>query len=141
MDLIRAALGPGHGWRLVNHWASWCLPCIEEFPHRIALHGTFGGRLEFFGISWDMFDKRGDQEDIVEHIENYADGHGVVWPSLLVDEAVPAEDFFRALGLSYQKIPQTWIIDESGAVVERIDGVIDAAGVASLSARLEELLA
>lgn len=137
---LQALVGPGHGLRLVNHWASWCLPCIEEFPHLISLHKKLGDRVEFVGISWDMFDKRGDQEDIVEHIENYADGHEVLWPSLLVDEKVGAEAFFEALEISYDKIPQTWLVAPDGTILHRVDGAIDGPGAEALAAVIEGAL-
>ena len=140
LDRIHAALGPGHGLRLVNHWASWCIPCQEEFPVLIDLHRRLGDRVEFFGISWDMFDKRGDEEDIVEHIENYAEGHDVCWPSLLVTEGVSAAEFIAALSMTYDKIPQTWIVDDAGTVVHRHDGVVDAKVAAELARALEEHL-
>ena len=40
---------------LVNFWATWCVPCREEFPDLIRLQKTFGGRgLTVIGISTDF---------------------------------------------------------------------------------------
>lgn len=39
---------------LVNFWATWCEPCVEEFPELVKVNGEYGGRgLEFITISMD----------------------------------------------------------------------------------------
>jgi thiol-disulfide isomerase/thioredoxin len=40
---------------LVNFWATWCLPCREEFPDLSRLDKDFGGRgLRVLGVSTDL---------------------------------------------------------------------------------------
>ena len=138
LDAVRQALGEGAGVRIVNHWATWCIPCIEEFGHLRALHEAVDGQAELFGVSWDLFDPRGDEDDIREHVENFGTGHGLTWPSLVLAESVAAPDFFDAFDLSFQQIPQTWILDASGAVLHRVDGVIDADDVGRLVALVRD---
>ena len=42
----------------VNVWATWCVPCREEFPDIIKLRKKFAKRnIEFFGISADYPDE------------------------------------------------------------------------------------
>lgn len=133
LPALQAALGPGRGVRVVNHWATWCLPCVEEFGLLKDLAGRLDG-VPLLGVSWDLFDPRGDEDDIREHVENFGTGHDLGWPSLLVGESVPAETFFEAFALDFQQIPQTWVVDDSGAVVHRVDGVLDAESVQAVLA-------
>src|SRR5215470_5098198 len=40
---------------LVNFWATWCVPCREEFPDLARLQRNLGPRgLQVFGISTDL---------------------------------------------------------------------------------------
>ena len=131
VDLARLQhlLGPGCGVRVVNHWASWCIPCVEEFDTLKAVHARLPSGVRFFGVSWDLFDPRGDEDDIADHVANFAGGHHLPWPSVLIGEAVEAPTFFSTFGLSNQTIPQTWVIDGAGTVVLRIDGTLTEAHI------------
>jgi thiol-disulfide isomerase/thioredoxin len=125
---------------VVNHWATWCIPCVEEVPALRALHAALGQEVDMFGISWDMFDPRGDEDDIQEHVENFAVGHSVGWPSLIIEGRIKPESFFAAFELSYDKIPQTWVVSPEGLVVRRVNGALDAAGGQELRAFIEQQL-
>ncbi len=40
---------------LVNFWATWCVPCREEFPEFARLHAAYAGRgLRVIGVSTDL---------------------------------------------------------------------------------------
>ncbi len=44
---------------VVDVWATWCLPCLERFPHMVDLHERFGGQgVKFVSLS---LDDRGDR--------------------------------------------------------------------------------
>ena len=53
---LQALLGEGRGLRVVNHWATWCDPCVEELPLLADLHARLGERAAFLGVSWDLFE-------------------------------------------------------------------------------------
>jgi thiol-disulfide isomerase/thioredoxin len=135
-DLERVSLahGPGPRPRVVNHWATWCVPCVDELPLLVGLARELEGRVDFLGVSWDLFDPRGDEDDIVEHVARFADGHGVPWGSLLVTATPKA--FFQRMGLPSQKVPQTWVIGADGAVLGRFEGALDPARTDELRALL-----
>lgn len=40
---------------LVDFWATWCAPCLEQFPHTVALHRKYQNRgLAVIGVSLNM---------------------------------------------------------------------------------------
>lgn len=38
---------------LVNFWATWCVPCVEEFPLLVKIHEEYRGKIDFITISLD----------------------------------------------------------------------------------------
>ncbi len=118
--------------RLVNFWATWCIPCVEEFPALKALAASLGDEVDVFGISWDLFDPRGEPDEIREHVENFSIGHQLTWPSLVLRPEVAPSDFIARLGLTYDKIPQTWLIAADGTVLRRLHGPVEHAQIEEL---------
>ena len=130
---LKALLGPSSRTRIVNHWATWCDPCIEELPHLIALHRALGSSVEMLGISWDLFEG-GVLKGAAQKVEAFSEGQGLTWGSALV--TAPPEVFFGALDIDWQRIPQTWIIAPDGTITRRIEGLIDAEMAAALAEEL-----
>ncbi|MBA2404288.1 MAG: TlpA family protein disulfide reductase [Bdellovibrionales bacterium] len=38
---------------LLNFWASWCVPCLKEFPSLVQLQDKFKGQVKVIGINGD----------------------------------------------------------------------------------------
>ena len=36
---------------VVNLWATWCTPCLEEMPFFETAHRKYGGKIDFIGIN------------------------------------------------------------------------------------------
>ncbi|SMO37478.1 TlpA family protein disulfide reductase [Gracilimonas mengyeensis] len=47
---------------LVNFWATWCAPCIEEFPYILSLKEKYEGEFELIFVSGDFEEARDDAE-------------------------------------------------------------------------------
>lgn len=50
---IKPALKPNGKPRLVNFWATWCVPCVEEFPDLVKLDAEYKGKIDVITISLD----------------------------------------------------------------------------------------
>jgi thiol-disulfide isomerase/thioredoxin len=46
---------------LVNFWATWCAPCVEEMPHLVELSEEYRDRLDFLAVSADSLTLTADQ--------------------------------------------------------------------------------
>jgi cytochrome c biogenesis protein CcmG/thiol:disulfide interchange protein DsbE len=93
---------------LLNFWATWCGPCIEEIPTFSRWQRHFGdGGLQIIGVSMD--DDEGD-------VKRFVAKHGVAYP-IIMGDAKLGELFGGVFGL-----PQSFLIDARGRIVYRSVG-------------------
>ncbi len=87
---------------IVNIWASWCVPCREEFPLLVGANGEYRDEgLAVLGIV---------RRDSAQAARAFAEQQGATWP-MLMD---PDESAYRALiGIG---VPQTYFVDPEGIV-------------------------
>ncbi|GAB5520702.1 MAG: hypothetical protein RhofKO_29530 [Rhodothermales bacterium] len=110
---------------LVNIWATWCGPCRFEIPDLLALQNTYGpDGLTIVGLSVDEAYNRDAVVSFVEEMQ-------MDYPNALVGADV-VDQFGSVLGL-----PTTFVVDRSGAVVQRINGVVHPERITPM---LEDLL-
>ena len=108
---------------LVNFWASWCGPCIEEMPVLDAFAAAQGANgVQVVGIA---LDERAA-------VEAFLDKTPVGYP-ILLDSVGPADSSAR-LGNSLGVLPYTVLIDAQGRVTARKTGPFDAAALERFAA-------
>ncbi len=72
---------PGAEVVVVNVWATWCLPCREEFPDLVRLYRSYAAKgLRLVLVSADFGDDR------QEHVRRFLAEHGVDFPSFVKEE-------------------------------------------------------
>ncbi len=102
---------------LINFWASWCVPCREEFPLLVqayAEHADAG--LEILGIIHD---------DSAEGARAFATDQGATWPMLTDSDGVAWNDY---LGMAQ---PTSFFVDPQGIVRAFSLGGFTQAGLAA----------
>lgn len=97
---------------VVNHWATWCEPCMAEMPFLAAMAARYRGRIEFLGISWERFTEDGPADSIRAALDDVRAAHGVFYENIVAPP--PASEFFDILQLKQQLIPQTFLYDSAG---------------------------
>jgi len=95
---------------LINFWATWCAPCIEEFPHIVELSHAYAGKgLKVYFVSADWKDK---EDAVVEFLTE----HGVSGLSFIKDEGNDNQ-FIRDIHEAWSgALPFTIIYDKNGDV-------------------------
>jgi thiol-disulfide isomerase/thioredoxin len=97
---------------LVNLWATWCRPCVEEMPSLNGLQQRLGDRLTVLAISED----RGGNKVV----QRFVDRLGLTNLKIFLD---PEGAFGRAFAV--HGLPTTILIDVTGKVRGRILGQAD----------------
>ena len=97
-------------WVLVNFWATWCPPCLEEIPDLIALSEANKNRLIVIGIALDYRSAK--------QVIDFADGLMVSYPIVLgtnkvVNQIAPVDG-----------LPTTYLFNPDGKIVAQQTGPI-----------------
>ncbi len=102
---------------VVNHWASWCPPCIREIPVLLEAQETLRERgLQVVGIA----------HDIPEAARRFGDQIGINYPSLVVSTG-GTELMSRQGSPQGSALPFTAIFDRTGQLARTRLGEISSA--------------
>jgi len=107
--------------KLLNVWASWCLPCIAEAPHLEELQESGA---EIIGIAI---------RDRPEDVTNFLNRYGNPYTRIGADDMSAIQ-----LELGSSGVPETFVIDGEGRIVHQHIGDIRADDVPMLLAKLQE---
>lgn len=116
-DAQRAKIGDYHGKVLVlDMYATWCAPCRESIPHLIELQRRYQPKgLEIVGLNVGGPDDRVKVADFAKELGiNYTLG----FPDRQLTDLLMSDD---------QSIPQTFVFDGNGKLVQRFVGYSEIA--------------
>jgi peroxiredoxin len=96
---------------IVNFWASWCNPCVEEFPSMMKLMSQFSNDVVVFAVSED--DNREDIQAFMKAMGLPKPGFEIVW-----DEK---KENMKAWGV--EKVPETFLVGRDGKLIRKVLGI------------------
>lgn len=95
---------------VLNFWATWCPPCVEEMPSLVKLQKQLGDKVTILAVSEDADDGAYKQ---------FVRDHNV--------DLLTVRDTERKTNEIYGtfKFPETFIIDRNGKIVRKFIGATD----------------
>lgn len=102
---------------ILNFWASWCAPCIKEFPHFLKAAESYPDDVIFIGASSDF-----NREAMMRFIDKMRDSHENTFAQ---DNVVIFHDENQEITLDlFQtlRLPETILIDRQGHMNKKIIG-------------------
>jgi len=94
---------------LVNLWATWCAPCVEEMPSLDRLQAKLGDKLTILAISED---RQGEKV-----VSPFLAKIGIQHLAIFLDPKSAASNGFGAQGL-----PSSYLIARDGTIVGKEEG-------------------
>lgn len=93
---------------LVNYWATWCAPCVDEFPEIVKLQNQYRDKgLVVIGVSFDDPDEK-------DKVVAFAGQNHVTFP-LLMRKSGSLEKFSESLDKRWSGVlPTSYVIDKTG---------------------------
>jgi thiol-disulfide isomerase/thioredoxin len=117
-----------HGkWVVVNFWATWCPPCLEEIPDFVALYEENRDSIVVLGVNYEEVND--------EYLREFVDSHMMSYPVMHM-EPLPVTPLGPVQGL-----PTTYIISPQGELVARQEGQVTREVIEKYIARKEAELA
>jgi len=110
-------------WVVVNFWATWCPPCLEEIPELVDLYEGNRDRLVVLGVNYEEVNE--------DYLREFVDSHMISYPVMRM-APLPETPLGPVVGL-----PTTYIISPEGERTARQEGSVTRQGIEQYIARKE----
>ena len=112
-------------WVVVNYWATWCPPCLEEIPDLVDLYEENPDTIMVLGIDFEEVNE--------EYLKEFVESHMISYP-IMNTEPVPVTELGPVLGL-----PTSYIISPDGERVARQEGPVTREAIEKYIARKQRV--
>lgn len=113
------ARGDAKKLRLVNVWATWCGPCVIEFPDLVTLHRIYRGR------DFEVVTVNADSPETQDKAKAFLESQHASMRNVAYDKADPYS-LIEALDPQWQgALPHTILVAPGGKVLYRSEGAFD----------------
>ena len=118
-DEVTSEILKGHKVNLINIWATYCGPCINEMPDLDKIDKAYGDEVQVIGFCIDIVDRNGNVDsDLLEQaVKIVNDVTKVSYPTF-----IPSSDMLKGVLSDIFAVPTSYITDENGKVLESFMG-------------------
>lgn len=106
---------------LLNFWASWCDPCVNEMPLLNEAYGRLPG-VEIVAVNMG---------ETKERASEFADRHRLKLP-ILLDSQGEVKKRYKISGL-----PATFLVDDKGRIVHKFSGELGRSDIINFMERIQ----
>lgn len=107
---------------VLNFWATWCVPCVQEMPDFVTLYGESDP--EAFALVSLSID---DATEVTGAIPEFQRTHKMPFPIYVLNERDDDALEKAVRGKFSGMIPATFVYDKTGALVKMVEGPVTLA--------------
>lgn len=109
-------------YTLINFFATWCKPCIQELPDLVALHNDPQSKIQVVLISIDAPDVAASK------LHDFVADKGIDFQTYVVTKETGAfiSQFYTIWN---ERIPLSLLYSKAGRMVEALEGITDRAEI------------
>lgn len=100
-------------WLLINYWATWCTPCLQEMPILDQFYQSNKARLDVVGIALD------DTLAVKEFLNSTPVQYNIT------TEIANSNDSSTRLGNRQAVLPYTVLVNPQGQIIKQYTGVLN----------------
>lgn len=109
----------GSKYRLINVWATWCGPCIIEFPEFVTMQRMYGQR------NFEVVSVSADKNSVTDKVLTFLKDNQAAFQNYIYT-GEDQQEFINVIDPGWQgNLPYTMLVAPGGEVVYRHAGIID----------------
>jgi len=99
---------------VMDAWATWCPPCVKEFPNLVKLHKKYGAeKVACISLSFDN-DGLGKFEEHQARVQKFLEEQGATFDNLMSNE--DSDALFQKFELG--SVPAVFVYDKEGKLLK-----------------------
>jgi cytochrome c biogenesis protein CcmG/thiol:disulfide interchange protein DsbE len=105
---------------ILNFWASWCPPCVAEFPSLVKLVTQAKGKFVLVAVSNDK-----DPKDVEKFLQKFPQLRSTLDQSSDIHIVIDRDGKSAATNFAVMRLPETFVINKGYLITRKFVGLVD----------------